>query len=98
MRFFSFLVLVALLGAVGLFAYQNNGDATVRFWDWVVTAPLSAVVGVVYLLGMITGWSVLGLFRRSLERVTDYHTTREHARVFAEPEFVNLFLHVRKPD
>jgi len=24
--------------------------------------------------------------------------SREHSRVFAEPEFVNLFLHVRKPD
>ena len=71
MRFFSFLALVALLAVVGLFAYENRGDVTVQFWDRKLTAPLALVAGAVYVLGMFTGWSVIGMFRSTLSRVTE---------------------------
>ena len=64
MRVLYFLFLVAFVGAVGLFAYQNNFAQTVRFWDrsWELTFPL--VVGATYLLGMLSGWTVLGMLKR----------------------------------
>lgn len=71
MRFFWFLIFAALLGAVGLFAYQNQTEVSVWFWDRSITVPLAQLVGAVYGLGMLTGWTVLGVFRRSLRHVTE---------------------------
>jgi lipopolysaccharide assembly protein A len=81
MRFFSVVALLALVGAVGLFAYQNLDEVTVRFWDREVMAPLAAVAGIIYLLGMLTGWSVLGIFRSTLSRVKEYQQPRKQGRV-----------------
>jgi uncharacterized integral membrane protein len=78
MRFFWFLVFAALAGAVGLFAYQNQADVSVRFWDRSLTTPLALLVGAVYVLGMLTGWTVLGIFRRSLRHMTEAER-RQHA-------------------
>jgi lipopolysaccharide assembly protein A len=70
-RFFSFVVLVILVGAIGIFAYYNFEAVDVRFLQWGMTTPLAAVAGAAYLLGMLSGWSVVGVFRRSLNRVTE---------------------------
>ncbi len=70
MRFFWFLVLLILLGGVGLFAWQNLGEVTLQFFDWKMSASLAALIGVVYLLGMLSGWTVLGILRRSLDRIS----------------------------
>jgi Na+/proline symporter len=71
MRVLYFLFLVAFVGAIGLFAYQNNRPETVTFWDrsWDLTFPL--VVAGTYLLGMLSGWTVIGMLKRSWQRVTD---------------------------
>ena len=52
MRFFWFLVLLAFVTGVGLFAWQNLGEVTMHFFDWQATASLAVVVAVVYLAGM----------------------------------------------
>ncbi len=70
-RFFSLIVLVVLLGAIGVFAYYNYEFVDVRFLQWSMTIPLAAVAGAAYLLGMLSGWSVVGLFRRSWNRVIE---------------------------
>lgn len=71
MRVISFLFLLVFAGVVGVFAYQNNRPETVAFWDrsWELSFPI--IVGGAYLLGMLSGWSVVGMLRRSLERVTE---------------------------
>ena len=71
MRALYLIVLLAFAGAVGAFAYYNRQEVSLRFFDWSLTASLAAVAGVAYLLGMLTGWSIVGLLRRSMERVTD---------------------------
>jgi uncharacterized membrane protein YciS (DUF1049 family) len=70
MRAFYFLVLLAILAAVGLFAWQNDDTVTLRFLDWNLSTRLSLLIGVVYLLGMLSGWTVLGFVKRSVQRVT----------------------------
>jgi uncharacterized membrane protein YciS (DUF1049 family) len=70
MRFFCFLLLVAFVAAVVVFVMQNREDVTLRYWDRNQTYPLPLVVGVVYALGMLTGWTILGLLRRGVRRVT----------------------------
>jgi hypothetical protein len=77
MRFLCFLFLVVFAGAVGVFAWQNQQEVTVGFFDWGVTASVAAVVGIAYVLGMLSGWSVVGMVRRSIHRVTDRPTAVE---------------------
>lgn len=70
-RVIYFLFLLVFVGAIGLFAYQNNWPETVTLWDrkWETTFPV--VVGAAYLLGMLSGWTVVGMLKRSWQKVTE---------------------------
>ena len=70
-RFFYLLILLVLVAAVGVFAYQNSGPVSVQFLNWGTPTTLAVVVGAAYVLGMFSGWSVVGMFRRTLNRVTE---------------------------
>jgi len=72
MRFVQAIILLAFLGTIGIFAVQNTSVVTVRFLNWAVTAPLALVTVAVYLLGMLTGWTVVAFMTRSLRRVTEH--------------------------
>jgi uncharacterized integral membrane protein len=61
---------LVFLGAVGIFAVQNTIDITIWFLNWSATAPLALVIVAVYLLGMLTGWTVVAFVTRSIRRVT----------------------------
>jgi len=71
MRFLYFLFLVALLAAVGLFAYQNNESVNLVYLNRSVTTTLAVLIGVAYVAGMLSGWSVVGLFRRTWRQAMD---------------------------
>jgi lipopolysaccharide assembly protein A len=71
-KLFYFLLLVVLIGAVVVFAVQNKDPVPIKYLDRSESFPLSAVVGAAYVLGMFTGWTIVGLLRRSLRRVTEY--------------------------
>ncbi len=60
-----------LIAAIAIFAYQNAEAVDVQFLKWGMPTSLAAVVGAAYLLGMLSGWTVVGLFRRSLYRATE---------------------------
>ncbi len=70
-RLFSLLILLVLAGAVGIFVYQNNGALVVHYWTWDASTTVAAAVGAAYGLGMLSGWAVVGIFRRSLRSVTE---------------------------
>lgn len=80
MRLFCLIVLLAVGGAVAAFAYQNQQDVTLTFFNYGVTTSVAAIVGIAYGLGMLSGWTVLGVLRRSLARVTEFPASREHAQ------------------
>jgi hypothetical protein len=71
MRLISLVILVAAVAAVVVFALENEGDVTVHFLEYPLTTSKAKLVGAVYVLGMITGWAVVGLLRRSWSRVTE---------------------------
>jgi uncharacterized membrane protein YciS (DUF1049 family) len=71
MRLFYFLLLVAFVVAVTVLVIQNRQDVTLRFYDRSETFSLPVVIGVIYVLGMFTGWTVVGLLKRSVQRITD---------------------------
>ena len=53
-----------------------RGEVSVQFLNWAVSTRVAAVAGAAYLLGMVSGWTVVGIFRRSLYRVTESHQER----------------------
>ena len=69
MRVIQGVLLLIFLAIIGLFAIQNTRSVTVGFWTWEVTAPVAIVVVAVYLIGMLSGWTVVAFVRRSLRKV-----------------------------
>jgi uncharacterized membrane protein YciS (DUF1049 family) len=71
MRFVYLLILLVVLAAIVVFAVQNNEEVTLRYFDRTLSSTLPVLIAVVYVLGMLTGWTVVGFFRRSFSRVTE---------------------------
>jgi len=71
MRAICFLFLIAFIGLVGVFAYQNNRQETVTLFNDSREVSFPLLVGGVYLVGMLSGWTVVGMLRRSLRRIAE---------------------------
>jgi uncharacterized integral membrane protein len=78
MRFLCFLFLLAFAGATTAFALENMRDVTVTFFKWSYTGPLALIVAASFILGMFSGWSIVGMVRRSFNRVTEGPAAREY--------------------
>jgi lipopolysaccharide assembly protein A len=73
-RFIQAILLLVFLGAIGLFAAQNTQPLTVRFLDRGITSSVALLAVVIYFLGMLSGWTVVGFVSRSIRRMTDRRT------------------------
>lgn len=71
MRFLSALFLIALVGGLGYLAYINNHSTEISAGAWHQSLPLPALIAGVYALGMVSGWWLIGLTKRSWQRVTE---------------------------
>ena len=71
MRFFYFLLLLLFIAAVTVFAVQNKEPVAIKYLDRTDSYPMAGIVGVVYALGMLTGWTIVGILRRSLRRISE---------------------------
>jgi len=71
MRVIYFLILLLLFGAIGVFALQNREVIALQYLDRSVSCRLSLLIAVVYLLGMVGGWTVIGFVQRSIRRVSE---------------------------
>ena len=71
MRFLQAVIFLALLLAIGVFAVQNTGLITINFLTWNLAQPVALVTVAIYLIGMLSGWSVLAFMRGSLRKVTE---------------------------
>jgi uncharacterized membrane protein YciS (DUF1049 family) len=72
MRFLCFLFLLVFVGAVAAFAYENmHTEVPLRFLEWSGTYTLPLVIAAAYVLGMFSGWTIVGMLRRSIYRVTE---------------------------
>jgi uncharacterized integral membrane protein len=69
MRFLTGLILLVFLGALLVFALQNQGAVEIRFLERRVSFPLAGVAVSAYVLGMLSGWSLLRFLRRSVRAV-----------------------------
>jgi uncharacterized integral membrane protein len=74
MRLFYFLLLVLFIGVLVAFAVQNKDPVAIKFLEWNQSYPLPVLLAVAYVLGMFSGWTVVGMIRRSLRRVTEHQS------------------------
>ena len=80
MRMIYFLFLLAFTGAAGLLAYENQQEVTLTIFQNTVTTSVPILVGLTYLAGMLSGWTVVGILRRSLHRVLQDPLPGEYSR------------------
>jgi uncharacterized membrane protein YciS (DUF1049 family) len=71
MRLICLLILVVAVVAVVLFAMENTQEVELHFWQYTYTTTIAKLVGAAYVLGMISGWTIVGVLRRSWNRVTE---------------------------
>ena len=65
MRWVHLTVIILFVAATLVFALQNLASVTVSFLGMSIGLPLAILVFVVYVLGAVTGGSLLALLRRS---------------------------------
>jgi lipopolysaccharide assembly protein A len=70
MRYIQAFVFLAFLVAIAIFAAQNTGVITVNFLKWNLSQPVALLTVAVYVLGMLSGWTVLAFMRGSFRHVT----------------------------
>jgi len=71
MRLIQAAIFLAFLGAIGIFAVQNRDVINVNFLNWNLSQPVAMVTVAVYILGMLSGWTVVSFARASFRRVTE---------------------------
>jgi hypothetical protein len=71
MRVLSFLFLVGFVAVLGYFAYENDRSVTLNVFGIARDVPVPLLVVAVYLLGMFSGWFVVGILKRSWQRMTE---------------------------
>ena len=70
MRYLQAVLFLAFLAIIGVFAVQNRDVITVNFLNWNLSQPVALLSVVVYVLGMLSGWTVVAFMRRSFRSVT----------------------------
>ena len=74
MRSLVALFLIVFISVAVFLCVQNVESVNLTLLAWPVVAPLWLVVVAVYLLGMLSGWGLMGLLKRSWLRVTESRT------------------------
>jgi uncharacterized membrane protein YciS (DUF1049 family) len=75
MRFICLVLLIVFVVAVSIFAVQNHDPVTITYFDRNLTCSLALLIGAVYVLGMLSGWTVVGVLKRSIQRVSEPRRT-----------------------
>jgi putative membrane protein len=67
MRWFYIAIFVLFVTATVIFAAQNFQVVSVAFLGANIQMPLAFLIGIIYMLGAVTGGSLLAVLRRSYE-------------------------------
>ena len=70
MKYVYIALIVVFAGIVLLFKVQNLTSVTVSLFAASVTLPISVLVLLIYVLGMLTGGMVLALLRKLIHRAS----------------------------
>jgi len=70
MRFVQAVIFLAFLMTIGIFAVQNRDTITVNFLAWNLSQPVAIVTVAAYILGMLSGWTVMAFARGAFRGAT----------------------------
>lgn len=70
MRVIYTVILILFVAAIAVFCVQNMETVSVAYLDWSASLPLPLLTLIIYVLGMLSGGTLLSLLRRSLRRAT----------------------------
>ncbi|MBI5660627.1 MAG: DUF1049 domain-containing protein [Ignavibacterium album] len=68
MRYIYLTLIVIITIAVLLFKFQNLESVTISFLSMSITLPTSFLVFIVYILGMLTGGSVVAFIKTLVKK------------------------------
>ncbi|MBP3193038.1 hypothetical protein [Natronogracilivirga saccharolytica] len=68
MRYIYLTLIIVLTAIVLIFTFQNLDLATLKFLNMRIELPISLIVILVYILGMMTGGSLIMLIKNWLNR------------------------------
>jgi uncharacterized integral membrane protein len=71
MRFIPAVFFLIFLMVLIIFAVQNAQTLTIQFLKWEAHTSLAFAFVAVYVLGMLSGWTVVAYIRRSIRSVTE---------------------------
>ena len=76
MRYIWFLIFLIIVAIIGVFAFENNDPVAINYLDQSFSVqsihlPMSVLIGATYVLGMLTGWTVIGFLKRTVQHVTE---------------------------
>jgi uncharacterized integral membrane protein len=72
MRWVYLVLLVVIVTIIVVFIAQNRENETVSFFNQRFTAPMSIFFVAVYFLGMWSGGTVVGFFKRAYQHATGH--------------------------
>jgi uncharacterized integral membrane protein len=72
MRWVYLVLLLVIVTVIVVFIAQNYENETVTFFNQRITAPLSIFFVAVYFLGMWSGGTVVGFFKRAYQHATEH--------------------------
>jgi lipopolysaccharide assembly protein A len=72
MRYIQAVILLVFLAAIGVFALQNRDVITVNFLTWNLSEPVALLTVVAYLIGMLSGWTIVAVVKGSFRRITEH--------------------------
>ena len=76
MRYVWFLIFLIFVAIIGVFAFENSDPVPINYLDQSLSVqsihlPMSALIGGIYVLGMLTGWTVVGFLKQAVQHVTE---------------------------
>jgi uncharacterized integral membrane protein len=76
MRFIWFLIFLIIVAIIGVFAFENSDPVAINYLDQSLSVqsihlPMSVLIGGIYVLGMLTGWTVVGFLKQTVQHVTE---------------------------
>jgi hypothetical protein len=80
MRWVYLLFLLAFVAAVVVLAIENQQDVPLTVFKSSFTTSVPILVGATYVAGMLSGWTVVGLIRRSVRKVFQESAPAEPSR------------------
>lgn len=63
MRYIYIFLIVLITLIILIFMFQNFNSTTISFFSMSITLPLSFILFIIYILGMLTGGSVVGFIK-----------------------------------